>query len=383
MKILLPVTHDLHRRNWLDSGAEAVLKARGHRVIVTYPVRRHPTIRRLLRLGSIVARARRGSRTYRHKLTLPRPLLDRAAIAAWHRTADPEGTARRIEARLPVPSEALNLLLGMRPNILLWPTLIHDDSADDLVKAARRLGVPVIAAPASWDTLTTKGAFLVRPDALLVWGEVSARHAERDHGFARGASFTEGERWQVAVTGPPHWDHYAEPRAAKPRTKVLIAGTSVAYWQDEADLAGRLTENFPGRVIYRRHPRRGGEWSWKACLELRDQLDETTVVVAAFSTVIVEAALQGVPSCIVEFGNGLPPLAEYEHMSDVISSDGVIRCDSYHFLKQAVNAILMSGATEHGVHLSRAWARKVADADGRCRERIAEALECYAARGSF
>lgn len=372
MRVLLPVTHEIHRRNWIDSQGDIVLTLHGHRLVYASPRRRYRRVRHVLRLGSLVARAREGHRTYIHKLTLPRPLLDRAAIAVWRRLADPEMTACRIEARLPIPREDMRTIDRLRPDLLLWPTMIHDCPADDLVKAAKGRDIPVVAAPASWDTLTTKGGFLVRPDALLVWGAASARHAERDHGFARG---------QIAVTGPPHWDHYFEPRAAEPRTKVLIAGTSVAYWQDEEDLAGLLTEDFPGRVIYRRHPRRGGEWSWKACLELRDQLDEAAVVVAAFSTVIVEAALQGVPSCVVAFGRGLPPLAEYEHMAEIVSwHGGVVRCDSYERMRSVIEVTLTNTPEDRPrtTEMLRRRAREVADADGRCRERIAEALLAYA-----
>lgn len=377
MKILLPITHPLLRRNWIGSQADIVLTLHGHRLI--YPgLRRHYyRVRHVLRLGSLVGRSRVGSSTYRHKLTLPRSLLDRAAIAVWRRLADPEMTACRIEARLPIPREAMRIIDSMRPDLLLWPTMTHDDPADDLVKAAKSRGIPVVAAPASWDTLTTKGGFLVRPDALLVWGAASARHAERDHGFARG---------QIAITGPPHWDHYFEPRAAKPRTKVLIAGTSVVYWEDEEDLAGRLTEDFPGRVIYRRHPRRGGNWSWKACLELRDQLDETAIIVAAFSTVIVEAALQGVPSCVVTFGRGLPPLAEYEHMAEVMSwHGGVARCDSYERMRSVIEVALSHPPEDRPTitEMLRRSAREVADVDGLCRERIAEALTVYAKEGAW
>lgn len=373
-RLLVPMVHALHRRNWDTSDAMSVLYRVFNIRIVTPKYGDWRRMRRVLRLGSLVSRARLGSRTYRHKLTLPRPLFDRMALAAWRTVRDPEAVARAIERRLPIRRDNRKAVEGC--DLMLWPTMIHDDPADDLVKAAMLRGIPVVAAPASWDSLTTKGAFLVRPDALLVWGAASARHAERDHGFARRA---------VAVTGPPHWDHYSEPRPARPRTKILIAGTSVAYWRDEEDIAGRLTEDFPGRVLYRRHPRRGGEWSWKACLELRDQLDETAVVVAAFSTVIIEAALQGIPSCVVAFGrgtaqDGLAPLAEYEHMAEVLKWPGVRQADKYEeltaLLRHTVDTI-----NGRRINALRTIAREVADADGRCRERIAEALTYYLREG--
>ena len=107
------------------------------------------------------------------------------------------------EARLPIPPYVYDALNEAQPDLLLWPTLIHMDAVEnDWVKAAKKLGILVMAAPASFDTLTTKGAFLVRPDSLLVWGIESRDHAIKYHGF---------RDHQIAVTGPPHWEVYAEP----------------------------------------------------------------------------------------------------------------------------------------------------------------------------
>lgn len=390
MRILVPITHALHERNWVASGALDVIRDRGHEMVA---LRINPTsmsparraIRASLRLASMIERAKRGSSTYRHKLTLPRSVGDRLQVRVWRalgRVCDVEAVAHSIEARLPVTKAAGAILETYRPDLLLWPTLIHSDPADDLAKAALVRGIPVVAALASWDTLTSKGGFLIRPDHVLVWGQASARHAARDHDLPAG---------QIHVTGPPHWDSWLETRPARPRTKVYVNGTSVHYWVDEALVVRRLQEDFPGRVIYSRHPRRRGAdgWSWKVFHQLRDHIDEAAILIAAFSTTAIEAALSGVPSCLVAFGAGLgpvtgggvAPLAEYEHMAEVVRWPGIAVCRDYDGLVDRINYVLGTGVPEPIRKDLATCAREVADMDGHCRERITDAIESIGGAG--
>lgn len=222
-RLLLPLGHALHVRNVMASGLYDVLTEHGWDVRVAAPadlwkpilaattrrVALYPLpvpslarrrLRAFLRLGSMVAREHTSS-TYKFKLRgLRRRPMERAQIAAWtvwRRLGDPERLAIRIEGLLAPPAAVWTLLDRIRPTLVLWPTLLHSCPADDVVKAARRRGIPVIAQIASFDTLSSKAGFLVRPDALLLWGESSARHAVNEHGFART---------QIAVTGPAHYD---------------------------------------------------------------------------------------------------------------------------------------------------------------------------------
>lgn len=45
----------------------------------------------------------------------------------------------------------------------------------DYVKTAKRLGIPVSMAVASWDNLTNKGTVNVQPDQVIVWNNEQKR----------------------------------------------------------------------------------------------------------------------------------------------------------------------------------------------------------------
>ena len=165
-------------------------------------------LRRYLRLASLVARERT-SVTYRHKVA--NEGRSRFQIAVWRavrRVNDLEAIGRRIETLVPPSRAARAIVEAVRPDLVLWPTLIHQADDTEVVKAAKAAGVPVLAMQASFDTLLTKGGFLIPPERLLVWGEASKSAAIEHHGFSAT---------RVTVVGPPHWDCYS----------VLEQGTQV------------------------------------------------------------------------------------------------------------------------------------------------------------
>lgn len=349
-------------------------------------------VRSALRLATMVAREGT-SVTYRHKLTQRGGAARRLEIGVWRALRgvghDIEAVAARMDRRLPIDRWLAGLLVWTRPDLVLLPTMLHEDAYhNDVIRAARLAGIPVLAAPASWDTLTSKGGFLQRPDRLIVWGQQSAQHAVAHHGFPMSA---------VQVTGPPHFAfhdpkfqrpaclepfdirttlvRYAE-RLKGPRDQplpILVAGTSLNYWADEhqmlADLGRALGTH--QRVIYRPHPR--GSWGW----HLRDVmppgvtldpqveraqgterlgysldpadlayypllLSSVQCVVAAFSTLVVEAAIQGRPSCLVGWGKsrhgdgGILVHSRYEHMQHVVEWPGVALCSDLETLLRAI-----------------------------------------------
>lgn len=416
MRILVPITHRLHARSWLASGFLRWLQdSTGDEVTILLPNNavvaglsqallgaayaghewgKFSRVRTALRLATMVAREQE-SVTYRHKLTQRGGARRRLAIGVWRALKmvghDVEAVAARMDGRLPISTWIASLFSWSRPDLVLLPTMLHEDAYhNDIIRVARSCGVPVLAAPASWDTLTSKGGFLQRPDRLIVWGQQSAQHAVAHHGFPKAA---------VQVTGPPHFAfhdpkfkppdclvpfgiraalmRYAE-RLLVPRDQslpVLVVGTSLNYWADEhrmlTDL-GRMLGSYR-RVIYRPHPR--GSWGWN----LRDvmpsgvtldpqveraigtprvgySLDPVDLayyplllsyvqcVVAAFSTLVVEAAIQGRPSCLVGWGasrhgeGGVLQHKNYEHMQHVVQWPGVMLCRDPETLMRAIAA---------------------------------------------
>ena len=379
MRIGLLLSHQLHERNYLASGLAAKIADKHDLVVlrpreigaVGGPWRRR--VREAFVLASMVQREP-GSKTYAFKLRQRRPLAPRLEIRAFRmlrdRGVDLEGAFRRWEARQRPAWAALQATAGL--DVLLWPTLLHTHNEEvELVKSARQgQKCRIVAAPASFDTLSCKGAFLVEPDHMLVWGEASKRHAVRWHGM---------EARNVTVTGPSHFDFYHEPRKMLPESTVLVAGTSVHFWEDELEIVNFLRHRVNG-VIHRPHPRRGGNWTWAAMEELRSQLDAAICVVAAFSTVVIEAALMGKPAFLVGFGPSAhgPAMANYhaqlEHMAEVASWPGVHLCRSKEGLLAGLKGILNKGIRPDAPELRRR-AQEVARSDGHAQERILEALE--------
>jgi hypothetical protein len=384
--------------------------------------------RRWLRAWSHIASFvhRRRFKTYQHKIRMgtragsPGFALMVGLALAMERLGDVERFWRRVEALVPAVPEARAMVERLHPDVLFTPTLVHDGREVELVKAAQALGVPTVAFAASWDTLTSKGAFYVPPAHLLVWGEENRQQALRHHGFP-------GDR--VEVTGTPQFDVYGPGQAVEDRTAflarrgiaaerrvLLFAGTTITYWEDEPRLLRALSAAIEQGELkdcviwYRPHPRRPlrevadvtalphvvlddqvarqkaeGVSSYSARPEdlahYRGLLHAVDGVVTAFSTMIVEAALLGKPSLVIGFGvdvvnaGRLIQHAAYEHSVELLATPGVTLCRSREELVRELQRLL---AGEYAIHTGALRARAGAIAhnlDGGARDRIAAALE--------
>jgi hypothetical protein len=466
LRVCVVLAHSVHVRNVVGSGCLDGLAGRGHELTLVVPdfaraeveretagwpapprLERLPTtgwlrneLRLWMRLASYAQRRR--YRTYRHKVRerllgvlqprvllmpprrqvpwrLGRALLLLAFVAAARlRVLEP--AARRLEARLaPVPA-ATGLIERLRPDVVFAPTRVRSDGELELLKAARRAGVPAVAFAATWDALTSKGFFPVPPDWLLVWGDENRAQAIEHHGLPP-------ER--IVVTGAPHLDVYGpdtrwEPREAflarrgiaPDRRVILFAGTTITYWEDEprhlralsaAVADGELKDCV---VWYRPHPRRPraevpdvrglpgvvmddqmarhkdeGASAYSArrddLVHYRSLLEASDGLVTAFSTMIVEAALLGKPSLVIGFGDDqtgsgrLIQHANYEHSLDILQTPGITLCRSLDALKREVARVAAGEYAGHAAGL-RARAGAIArNADGGARARIVAAVE--------
>lgn len=407
--------HRLHVRNLVSSGLTEKLTARGHRLVclvserdwadLPWETRKglefcpagqfqgppwRGRLRRFLMLGTMVAREP-GSRTFQHKLAHEH--RSRGQIALWRairRGADPEAVARRIEALLPPQRSARALVATVRPDALLWPSTFAQANEElEVVKAGRAARVPILAMPASWDTLTSKPSPLIRPDRLLVWGEASAGHAQ-----------TMGLR--ADIVGPPHFDCYADPWDGPRKPVAFVAGTSLHFWRDEREIVEALDRESRAdwrgwTVRYRPHPSRLKDRAFAApqgvILEdrlgydlhpgfqehLRDRLAASACVVAAFSTVIIEAALMGCPSIVPGFAQsakgpfGILEHKNYEHMAEVVAWPGIHVMRTLPGLIGAVRKAV-AGTLYHDPAELRHRALRIARVGG-AQERIIAAIE--------
>jgi len=163
-----------------------------------------------------------------------------------------------------IKPEASALIEKAAPDIVFSSTVIHETNDVEIVKAAKSKNINLVNFIASWDNLTSKGFFIVRPDKLLVWGQADKDSAIKEHGF---------DAEQITITGAPHFDGYFDNSVATDRKKfltdrkldpenkiILFAGTSYNKLVHEPIIVERISayllENNKNDVFiwYRPHP---------------------------------------------------------------------------------------------------------------------------------
>lgn len=81
----------------------------------------------------------------------------------------------------------------------LFSTDIFAPMDANIMLDAKAFGVPILGMIRSWDNLTTKGPFCVRPDILVVANNLMKKEAVEIHGYSPNA---------ISVVGIPHYDRY-------------------------------------------------------------------------------------------------------------------------------------------------------------------------------
>lgn len=107
---------------------------------------------------------------------------------------------RAAEAALPVSPEIAALVDETKPDLVVVTPLVGLGSAQaDVVKAARKRGIPSVLGVASWDNLTNKGVIRAFPDRMLVWNGAQQDEALELHQVPRR---------EVVVCGAWTYDHW-------------------------------------------------------------------------------------------------------------------------------------------------------------------------------
>jgi CDP-glycerol glycerophosphotransferase (TagB/SpsB family)/putative heme iron utilization protein len=190
----------------------------------------------------------------------------------------------------------------------------------DVIKVARRLGLPSIMLIWSWDNLSSKATLNEHPDRLLVWNEVQAQEAVELHGLP-------DER--VAILGAPNFDRFFDElqRNGRPARRATDDATArILYLGSSPKVAPRESAIFEqwlatvrsssdatvreAHVVVRPHPAAGRRWAAfkpphgvllvepDAKLEpakLSRLLLRADVVVALNTSAEIEAAIAGRP----------------------------------------------------------------------------------------
>jgi hypothetical protein len=179
---------------------------------------------------------------------------------------------RRWQAGAPADPAIAKRIAAHEPDVVVACPFISPLCWDfEYLRAARRLGIPTVAAIASWDNLSTKGTFHLMPDSVLVWNQSLADEAAAIHAVPP-------ER--LVLTGGPKFDHYfgLEPSLSREdfcarvgidpgRPYLLHLSSSEKVAGDETgfarDLADALRANPPTahvHVMVRPHPVNGPIW---------------------------------------------------------------------------------------------------------------------------
>ncbi len=119
----------------------------------------------------------------------------------------------RLEDAIPPSRELDTYLVRLQPDLVLATGTIRYVSPEvDVLKSARRLGIPTGIFVTSWDNLTNKGSLKFTPDRVFVWNDVQARDAVELHGIPAD---------RVRATGAHVFDEWFERRPSRSRDEFL------------------------------------------------------------------------------------------------------------------------------------------------------------------
>jgi len=85
------------------------------------------------------------------------------------------------------------------PSVVFSTTTLADPNDVEVIREAKQRDIKVICQIASWDNLTTKGFFYIRPDYIITWGGSNKLEALKYHHFKDS---------QVFIAGAPQFDVY-------------------------------------------------------------------------------------------------------------------------------------------------------------------------------
>ena len=235
-------------------------------------------------------RAVRNALRYRH------PAFRNATLLATRANQKASREAPRVAARLPgswPAAQALSSMAGivesaiptdpaidsavasLAPDVIVVTPLVDFSTYQtDYVKTARRLGIPVAMAVASWDNLTNKGVIAAQPDSVIVWNEAQKREAVELHGVQPEA---------VRVTGAQLFDDWFDRRSSTTREEFcarvgldasrpffLYLCSSLFIARDEVPFVRGWIERLRSSrvpalrecgVLVRPHPGHAGPWA--------------------------------------------------------------------------------------------------------------------------
>ena len=185
-----------------------------------------------------------------------------------------------IEWLVPADPRIVGWLHQKQPDVVVAsPCNMRYNQEIELVKAAKKLGIPTVIPVLSWDNPSTKGLFNVHPTRVLAWNEGHRDECIKYHGIAPD---------RISITGAPFFDKWFDNKTPllsreefcqragldPKRPYVLYLGSSANIAVDETwlvkEIQGALKASQDPNVrntqlLFRAHPA-----NWKHGLGLLD-----------------------------------------------------------------------------------------------------------------
>ena len=128
------------------------------------------------------------------------------------------GLSRLVERATPSDAVLREFLARHHPDVMVLSPLVLRGTGGarqtQLLKAARRLGIPTALAVGSWDHLSSKGLVRLAPDRVLVWNDTQKREAVTYHRIDPAT---------VRITGAYPWDLWFRTSASRSKEAFLAA----------------------------------------------------------------------------------------------------------------------------------------------------------------
>jgi len=289
-----------------------------------------------------------------------------------------------VERMLPPPTGLVEAIAAAGPDLVFVLSRCSPGGVEpDVLKAARKLGLPTVLLVWSWDNLSSKSLVSVYPDEMLVWNEIQRREAAELHGIPP-------ER--VVAVGSANFDaFFAELAAIAPSGRradgpgrVLYLGSSLGLGPDEPAIFERWLEAVraspdelvrSSAVVVRPHPAEKARWAERFSggdglalslpgegTSLAEALAACDVVVALNTSAELEAAAAGRPVLTFRAGESDAPGQEgSKHFEYLLAGEGgfVVLADSLDAHLQDLGEALrgVGDAVEAGLRFAEEFLR--------------------------
>jgi len=162
-----------------------------------------------------------------------------------------------IESLIPACHEVSGDIKRIDPDVVIATPANHRFSTEiEYIKSAKKLGIPTVIMNLSWDNISTKGTFHVKPDLLMVWNESQKRQAREYHNIQNtqiiGAPFF--DKWFDNIVMEGRNDFCKRMGLEACRPYVLYLGSSANIAPDETDIIQEIYDGLNMQMLVRPHP---------------------------------------------------------------------------------------------------------------------------------